>query len=194
MKIIYILFLLLVVPIALATTERTELFVGRSIEFEGKNISLVVTNFDEDKAVICLDGQKIILTKNNDKTVNRVIFDLRRVNQDSIDLKIDYNCDKNCNSYVSNSACFPKVEEISEEIIENVPECTSNLDCDDGSDLTADNCMNNKCFNVEIQKKEEVILDNVLEKKHSTQQIIGISLLIIVVILGIILMMKREKY
>jgi len=197
MKIAYILAFLLIVPIVFAASERTNLFLGKSLEFEGKNISLVKTNFDDNKAIICVDGKSTILVKDNDKRINGMLLDLRRVNQDSIDLRVEYKCNGNCDSYVSNSACFPKAKEtIEEEIIENTqePECTSNLDCDDSSDLTADDCINNKCFNVEIQQEKIDINDNILEDKKSNQQVIGITLLIIVAVLGIILLMRKEKY
>jgi len=130
------------------TTERFTLEEGQSIEFNGKKLTLLNLDFENEKVIVCVNGERTILSKRKTKTVNDAILDLREVTMNKAEIRMWVNCPKcECDESCDNSICFD--------------ECYEDKDCDDGNDLTEDKCYGTpkKCYNKIIEGGELEIGD-----------------------------------
>ena len=125
-------------------TARFTLEEGQSAELNGKRLTLLNLDFEKERVIVCVNGEKTILSSKT-KEVNGAVLDLRKVTMNKADIRMWVNCpgcecDKNCD----NSVCFDQ--------------CYEDEDCDDGNALTEDKCYGSpkKCHN---QKTKECILD-----------------------------------
>lgn len=132
MKYILIIFLVLILPLASAT--RINLSLNQSYSSDGRNVTLI--DLSKDKALICVNNEKAIISKDKIKTVNNVNFDLKKVYHDRIIADVKVYCkDCECTSDCNNIACVtnPYHNEIQEEIkkentaLEIIPEKTTEI-------------------------------------------------------------------
>lgn len=114
---------------ASTTSERFSLEKGRSVDFNGKRLTLMNIDFENERTVICLNGQKAILGSKT-KTIDGATLDLRKVTLNKADIRMWVGCeDCECDDGCDNTICFD--------------DCYKDSDCDDGNDLTDDSCSGN---------------------------------------------------
>jgi len=117
---------ILAVHIVYAEVERPTLSIGQSFLFDGKNVTLVDSS--EDSVIICVNGEKTIIS--NQKTVNGVIIDLVDSDESQAKLRLDYECNKDCEcneDECSNNICF-RFMQAATTSIENTVETTKDED------------------------------------------------------------------
>ncbi len=140
---IFALFLVfLLAPSIEARTITEEVQVGNSVIIENQKVSLVEVNTKDDKAIICVNGAKGIISRDVDRTINNVMVELRSVSSNSAKLRLESNCDDCIEN--DNSICFN--------------ECILNSDCNDKNETTIDQCLGTpkKCVYNEIEVIEEL--------------------------------------
>lgn len=126
------------------TTDRFSLEEGQSIKFNGKKLTLLNLDFENEKVIVCVNGEKSILAKSSTKTVNDAVLDLRKVTLNKADIRMWVNCPGcECDESCDNSACFD--------------ECEEDKDCDDNNELTEDKCYGKpkRCYNTKIEHTKE---------------------------------------
>lgn len=117
-KLILLAILLLIIPISLAKTEKVTMYPGMSKLIENSNITLISLDEKNNKAVVCINNEKKILTENSDKTVGKLIINAKSIKLNYVDFELKSDCkDCICNTVeCSNNLCFP---EIKQETIQN---------------------------------------------------------------------------
>lgn len=140
--------LLIVLAILLAATieARTlteEIQVGSSVTIENQKVSIVEIDTKYDKAIICVNDVKGIVSRDSDKTINNVRVELRSVSSNSAKLRLESDC-KNCIEK-DNAICFN--------------ECYIDSDCNDNNKATIDQCLGTprKCVYNETTVIEEPV-------------------------------------
>jgi len=182
-KTLLLLFMILFSNISLAATETFDLYINNSFEFEDKNISLVNVDFENDKAVLCMNNEKFILDIDNDKTFNQVTFDLRKVDQRNIELKVGYKCEGDCicDESCSNDKCFPQ------------PKPTT---ISTNTTITNNTTETNTVTPPQNNQEQNTPIDSTKSNKInlSNTQLVGVILLVVVALLGIsYLIFKKSK-
>lgn len=116
-KLILLAILLLIIPISLAKTEKINLYPGMSRLIENSNITLISLDEKNNKAIVCINNEKKILTEDSDKTVGKLIINAKNIKLDYVEFELKSDCkDCVCTSDCSNALCFPEVkQEIKEE-------------------------------------------------------------------------------
>ena len=143
-KAIFVVFLVMVV-FALAKTETVKFGKMDSYELKDKNITVITYDEEDDKVILCVNGERAIVSEDRDKTVNGLLIHIREVKQSYAKLEISRTC--------SGSKC--SCEKVGEEC-DNTPcfdECKENSECDDGDVNTNDFCTGKpkKCVNNPIE-------------------------------------------
>lgn len=143
--ILIILFLVLFLAVVSAgtdtETERTELEEGQSMEVSGKRLTLMKLDYENQRVIVCVNGKRAILSERSTKNVNDAIINLRGVTKNKADIRMSVNCPGcECDESCDNSICFDK--------------CYTDKDCDDGNDLTEDECFGTPkiCHNTKIKE------------------------------------------
>src|SRR3989344_8880796 len=98
-----------------ARTLTEEVQIGSSVTIENQKVSIVGTDTKYDKAIICVNYVKGIVSRDQDRTINNVRIELRSVSQNSTKLRLESSCDNCVES--DNAVCFN--------------ECDINSDCND---------------------------------------------------------------
>lgn len=122
------------------TTERITLEEGQSTDFNGKRLTLLNLDFENEKIIVCVNGERMILAKGKTKTINEAMLDLRQVTMNKAEIRIWVNCPGcECDESCDNSICFD--------------ECYKDKDCDDRDDLTDDRCYGTpkRCHNKKVK-------------------------------------------
>ncbi len=116
-KLILLAILLLIIPISLAKTEKITMYPGMSKVIENSNITLISLDEKNNKAVVCINNEKKILTEDSDKTVGKLIINAKNIKLDYVEFELKSDCkDCVCGPECSNALCFPEVkQEIKEE-------------------------------------------------------------------------------
>ena len=137
--ILTVIFVLLLVPIIEAKSLTQELKPFDSMEIENQNITLLKLDEKNDKAIVCVNGVKAIISDNDAKAVNNVLVEIRDVKAGYVKLRLESNCD-DC-ILDNNNECLH--------------ECNSNIDCNDSNALTEDACLGipRKCTFAEKPKE-----------------------------------------
>ncbi|MAF50610.1 MAG: hypothetical protein CMH64_00815 [Nanoarchaeota archaeon] len=133
------LFIVLLLATTIDAKSITEdLSPGESVILKNQNISLLKLDKKEDKVIMCINGQKTIVTEDKIKTVNNVIINVKSVKDSYAEIKLESSCD-NCIPS-NNNACLN--------------ECTSNSNCNDNNENTKDICAGIplRCYHEEIEK------------------------------------------
>ena len=114
MKRLLLIFLILFLPLASAI--KVNILENQSYSKDGRNITLLDTS--KDKALICVNNEKAILSKNEPKIVNDVSLELKNIYEDKVRVEIKVFCkDCICGDSCSNINCLGiKKEEVKEEI------------------------------------------------------------------------------
>lgn len=109
-KLILLVILLLIIPISLAKTEKITMYPGMSRVIENSNITLISLDEKNNKAVVCINNEKKILTEDAEKTLGKLIINAKSIKLDYVDFELKSDCkDCICNTVeCSNAACFPK--------------------------------------------------------------------------------------
>ena len=114
----YLMLILLVLILPLASAVRVDLFLNQSYSKYDKNITLI--DISKNKALVCINNEKAILSEEKPKTVNDVNFEVKQVFSDKIKVEIKVYCQENCEctDLCSNSECLENFnnKEIEEEI------------------------------------------------------------------------------
>ena len=114
----------------LPVSERISLEKEQTVEFNGKRITLLNLDFEKERALVCVNGEKAILINFKTETVNDAILRLKKVTMNRAEISIRVNCPGcECDETCDNSVCFD--------------ECLKDDDCDDGNDLTENECYGN---------------------------------------------------
>ena len=119
----FIVFLLAATIEARTLTE--EIQIGSNVTIENQKISVINVDTKYDKAIICVNNVKGIVSRDQDRTINNVRIELRSVSQNSTKLRLESNCDNCIES--DNAVCFN--------------ECDINSDCNDNKETTIDQCL-----------------------------------------------------
>ena len=160
MKKLFLIFLLLV-PIILAE----EMEPLETITYEGREITLNAVQ--GNKALISVDGEKNILSLNQQKTINGVkitlieIFDAGDFGTANLDFELAYNCgDLKCDEFETSENCCKDCGcSGALKCVENsciLPECTLDSQCEDSNSLTEDYCSEFKCKHRNIKCEKDL--------------------------------------
>lgn len=166
--------LILFSSIVNATTETIDLGIGENFVILDKNVTLTAVNDDEEKIIVCVNNQKVIIEDNEEKLVNGVYIEVERVNSGNARLKIerdckDCECDENCN----NELC---IQPSKEEVFNDADEI--NEDVNIGTN--------------EIQNDDPIIIRGSKDQQRNNLILgIGIVILIIIILMFIMLKIKR---
>lgn len=132
-----VLFILICSVYVFAATETITLTVGGSTEINGVNFTLLGTNTNGDKVLICVNNEKVIIS--GVETVGNAIIRVKDIFSESANLQLEVSCPDICvcGSDCSNDVCLssapPKVE------------CVTDTDCDDSNPNTLDHCVQGVC-------------------------------------------------
>jgi len=203
------------------TSERFSLEEGESIEYNGKKMTLINLDYENERVIVCVNGQKTILGEKI-KTVNDAILDLRTVTMNKADIRMRVNCpececDENCDNTPCFDECFSNNEcddgnDLTEDTCSGSPkkcnykktkECTIDEHCDDNDDCTIDKCSNllKKCIHTEKEECKEKIIEEpnkitgaaVLETTTTFAKMINPLLLSLVSGIMIIVLISRYR-
>ncbi len=144
-------------PVVLARTEEVELRSGESYSFDGRNITLLELDTKDDKVVICVNNEKIIIS--DDRYIKGINIDLKWVRENNAKFEFRYGVCEECDYGIwDNLDCFD--------------ECSLNKDCDDNNENTVDECDGRpkKCINTEIKKEEEIKEEKKEEEKKEEEK------------------------
>lgn len=123
------------------TTERFALEEGESAELNGKMLTLLNLDFDRERAIVCVNGERTILGMRKAKTINKAMLELKKVTLNKAEIRMWVNCPGcECDESCDNSVC--------------IDECYEDKECDDGDALTEDKCYGTpkKCHNKKIKE------------------------------------------
>ncbi|MFH1210463.1 MAG: hypothetical protein V1645_00970 [archaeon] len=112
--------------------------VGESRDIDGVNFTLLRTNVDDDKVVLCMNGQKVIV--DNEAGFGKATVEVDDVFDRSANLRVEVACgsDCECDESCLNDACFISMAQVP---------CNVNAECNDENPDTTDLCVNNVCEN-----------------------------------------------
>ena len=99
MKYLFLIFLVLFLPLTSAT--KVNILVNESYSKDGRNLTLV--DVSKNSALVCVNNEKAIVSKEKPKTVNDVNIDLTNIyeNKIRVDIRVyckDCKCDSSCNN------------------------------------------------------------------------------------------------
>lgn len=115
-KTIFLFILILLVPFSLAKTEKINMLPGDSRLIESFNVSLINLNTKENKIIICVNNQKLIIEEDTKKTIDKLRINVLDIKDNYVRLELKSDCkDCVCGPECSNAACFPKPEVNQEE-------------------------------------------------------------------------------
>lgn len=142
-----------------------------SFEFQGKNITILNLNEDDDKAIICVNNVKTIVSDEKEKNIEHVSIDLRHVNNGVASLRLDGTCRKcECDENCANELCGISSDSQTTEVEE-------------------------KSENGEVvEEKEQHISLTGEHIEESDFMLLTSFLIIVVVILGIIVFIKKSVF
>ncbi|MBI2498766.1 hypothetical protein HYV88_00830 [Candidatus Woesearchaeota archaeon] len=165
------LFLLFLVLFSAFVSSRSiDLITSSNYQIEDKNITLL--RVYEDKALVCVNGFKTIVTENVIKKVNGVNIELRNTRDSIANFDFDYSCKGSCvcTDDCNNNPCLKESNEIIPEI--------NQIEDGQASNEIIDNL-------VETGEDEVVTSENI-----GIGSIIIAALIIIVLFLGVIILWK----
>ncbi len=121
---------------AFAAFESVSLRVGQSKVIKDVNFTLLKTNQDDGKAIICVNNRKAIIS--DSLSIDNSIVKIKDVFSSAASFDIDVSCEGKCvcGSECSNKDCIVSASE---------PVCSSDTDCDDDDFFTTDLCISNVC-------------------------------------------------
>ncbi len=160
MKKLFLIFLLLA-PIIFAE----EMEPLETITYEGREITLNAVQ--ENKALISVDGEKNILSLNQQKTINGVkitlieIFDAGEFGTANLNFELAYSCgNSECEEFETSQNCCKDCGcSGTLKCVENsciIPECTLDAQCNDNNALTDDSCSDFKCKHRKIKCEKDL--------------------------------------
>lgn len=159
-RLVILLVLLLTIHLALAKTTDITMQEGQSIELEGSNITLMSIDTKNDKALVCVNSKKAIVS--DARLANNVLIKIKSLKKDKIRFDITPNC-KDCicdTEECSNVACFN--------------ECNTDKNCNDYNPRTKDICSGTPktcSHQVEELKESSLIKRTPTETKQETIQV-----------------------
>ncbi len=167
-----LVFILVIVSISEAVMD-VELSRGESYEFQGKNITILNLNEKDDKAIICVNNVKTIISDNKEKTINPIVIDLKYVKDGVARLRLDGNCRRCvCDESCSNDLCgIPPIQKAVETGKETKNEITVE----------------------EKEEKTQIVLTGG-PIKESDYMILTTTLMLVVVVLGAIVLIRRSIF
>jgi len=122
-------------------TKRITLEESQSTDFNGKRLTLLNLDFENEKVIVCVNGKKMILPLRKTKTVSGAMLELKKVTMNKAEIRVWINCPGcKCDESCDNSICFD--------------ECLTDKECDDGNDLTDDKCSGTpkRCHNDRVKE------------------------------------------
>jgi hypothetical protein len=139
-----LLFLLLCSLPVFAAFDEVSLNVGGSKDIKGVNFTLMRTNVDDDKVVLCVNNQKFIV--DNEGNFGNAAVRVNDVFDRAANLEIEVTCETkcNCNEDCNNAACFVSLAKV---------QCNVNAECNDNDANTNDLCVGGICENRPKQLK-----------------------------------------
>ena len=151
------LIILILIPIAIAKSVDITLKEGESYYYDARNITLIKLDTVDDKAVICLNNKKEIIS--DTKAMNGVNIDLAWVRTKDAKLNLKFADCKDCDyGNWDNLDCFD--------------ECSIDKDCSDNNGDTKDSCSGRpkKCVHEIIEKK--IIAENKTKEENKTVEFV----------------------
>ncbi|MEK6953103.1 MAG: hypothetical protein AABX29_08890 [Nanoarchaeota archaeon] len=166
---LFILFILLFS--ILVSARSVDLITGSNYQIENKNITLL--RVYEDKALVCVNGFKTIVTENIIKKVNEVNIELKNTRDSIANFNFDYDCkgECTCEEDCNNNPCLKEVSEI-------VPE-SNTIEYDQIDNIIDDS---------PVLNTEEGIVTN---ESIGLGSIVIAVLVILVLFLGVVVLWKR---
>jgi len=217
-----ILLVLCMIPLIIAKTETVTLEPMESFEIKDKNITLIKLDSEDDKVVLCISNEKVIVSDTLDKSVNGVTVHIKSVKSDYAKIEFTRTCTKDCSceenkEECSNIECFhecdvdldcndnnPSTNDFcrsSPRTCINIaiplePECSSDSDCNDNNECTTDNCISKKCtYNPIINCKATPSDKKTAPEKQEDKYLVVffIILFIIIIIASSFKLFKRKS-
>ena len=114
------LFLFFIVLFSISAYARSiDLITNSNYQIEDKNITLL--RVYEDKALVCVNGFKTIVTEDVIKKVNGVNIELNSVKDNIATFNFDYSCkgECTCKEDCNNNVCFDNINEETKVVQEN---------------------------------------------------------------------------
>lgn len=123
--------------VSISSASTLNLRVDGSQELRGVNFTLMKTNVDDSKAVLCVNSNKVIVSEKRN-TFQNVIIRATDILPRSANFDVEVACQGACvcASSCDNSACFSKSG------------CISDSDCNDLNPSTSDSCVSGSCDNI----------------------------------------------
>ncbi|MEK6936937.1 MAG: hypothetical protein AABW58_02600 [Nanoarchaeota archaeon] len=107
----------------LAYSARVNLEVSESYYSDGRNVTLLGIDKDNGKALVCVNNERAILSKDRQKTVNEVSLLVKRISKEDIRLDVKVYCeDCECDDSCLNDRCIELGESVEEKIEEEIQE------------------------------------------------------------------------
>ncbi len=121
---------------AFAAFESVSLRIGQSKVIKDVNFTLLKTNQEDEKAIICVNNRRAIIS--DTLSISNSIIKLKDVFSSAASFDIDVACQGKCvcGDECSNKDCAVSASE---------PVCSSDTDCDDDDSFTTDLCISNVC-------------------------------------------------
>ncbi len=132
----FISFLLLYSMPAFAAFESVSLRVGESEVIKGVNFTLLKTDQDDGKVIMCVNNRKVIIS--DSLYIGNSAVKIKDVFSSAASFEIDVACEGKCacGNECSNKDCIVSASK---------PVCSSDTDCDDSDSFTTDLCISNVC-------------------------------------------------
>lgn len=169
------LFLFFIVLFSISAYARSiDLITNSNYQIEDKNITLL--RVYEDKALVCVNGFKTIVTEDVIKKVNGVNIELNSVKDNIATFNFDYSCkgECTCKEDCNNNVCF---DNINEEIQEETKVVQEN------NAPTEETALENQRVDTAKEKSEVVTNEGI-----SITGAIAAVLIIIILFLGVIIL------
>ncbi|MBI2667967.1 hypothetical protein HYX17_04340 [Candidatus Woesearchaeota archaeon] len=102
-----------------ATTETIDLREGDSFLIRDRNVTIIDTNKD-DKVKICINNLMSIISDNDEKLFNGVYVDIRHIENNITNVRLERNCierDCSCDENCNNNRCFDKENKSLEDFV-----------------------------------------------------------------------------
>ncbi|MDD5331675.1 MAG: hypothetical protein PHE43_02540 [Candidatus Nanoarchaeia archaeon] len=174
-KMIYLVLICILSSIVFAKVESIDISKDQSYLAPGHNITLLSLDSKDDKVLLCVNNERIIVSTDSTKETDNLSIDLKEVyNDETARLKLETTCKScSCDDSCSNELCYPKQEEIIEETNE----------INDGTTIDTE-----KPIEIEVKNYKPA------ETKTSSNGIfIILAILIIIITVGIALSRKKQE-
>lgn len=118
---LFALFILIFLVLPFVNAERVNLKERESYMNDGRNVTLLAIDNKRDKVLVCVNDEKVIISKDRPKTINEVSLSLKSISDYLIRVDINVYCKKcRCDESCLNLKCFDTKKTEEEQIEEQI--------------------------------------------------------------------------